>query len=676
MTKRIVYEASLKTRAFDQGAQHVERGLARMKSGTDRFLLSWRHFQRGNYAQSLNHLGQAARVTGGHLWTMGQKGWDATQKLYRGFQSVMGVMRRVATTVGLLSGIGLGLGALTVNKAAEFESEISRVAILSGASPEQREALRAQAMKTGIRSPFGLMDTAKAEKQFAQIGFKPDEINQLVEATSLLATLGDMDMASAGEALAQVMQQFDIPTSKATETALKLAGALNATALNGNELFDAMKDAGSAAGVFKADLSEVLAIVGDLRKSLGGAEKSSIAVRNLFLVATNLAGKSDKQLDALGFSREEAQQFSFMRKPGMSLVEVIKGLAKRFGDNPEMAMKAGFEMRSILAFKKIEQTSTETFEAIKAQINDTDATMKKAEQTFELLDNKLGRVRSSADAVFIALGNRITSAFGVEGLIDGLTGKLHELQTSIEGMTDQDFMQIVDSLGAGLIHAFSVAVQFLLESFIAIAPALAKGLFDAAKGVAKGLLDSDEYSAYRAEYGGMSASDRESAAAGFIQELAGKGGRGDGSGVPGSFTEEGLSDFFVTSPSGVGAALRGSLGRTRGRRAEALLETLETGKSMSGVMQWAMGGLRNAIQNAQNNLASNPTIMATREALSRGAAAAAAKAAGGVAPMATAPDVYDLRNQGIQNIYGASSASQRAKPMRPAGRSGQEAAQR
>lgn len=677
MARRIVYEAALKTRSFETGARKVERETARMTGAVDKSNVALGQWRRGNHERSLTILGQAASQTGRkmvdlgrkgrdaaqstgqaasqtgrHMVDLGRKGYDAAQSTYRGFNTVLGVMKRVAMQATIITGLVAGLGMKTVASAADFESEISRVAILSGASGGELAGLRENAMQTGIKTPFSLMDIAKSQKQFAQIGYGPADIEQLVKAASLLATLGDTDMATAGEALAQVMQQFDIPTAQATETALKLGGALVATALNGAELFDAMKDAGSAAGIFKADLSEVLAIVGDLRKSLGGAEKASVAVRNLFLVATNIAGKNDKQLEALGFSREEAQSFSFMRKPGMSLVDTVKGLATRFADNPELAMKAGFEMRTILAFKKIEQTSRETFDALRAQINDTASTQEKANQIFELMDNKLKRVRASADAVFIALGNRITSAFGVEGMIDGLNEQLGQVQRALEGMSDSEFRKIVDSFGQGFLNAISTGVTFLLESFIAIAPALATALATALQGVVEGLLDSDEIKAYRAEYAGLSSEQRYGEAQ-RILSAAGYGGS----------PSEAMSDTMFM----------GGIGDTARRRLEALADLSQGEQRMRFIGQYAQNRLGLALDNAKTSLAANPTVQAVQQGLAAGERRADVLA--GARRLASAFGI-DARNFGVVNNYRTSSGSARSKPSRPAGMSPQEASQR
>lgn len=645
---RIVYEAHLKTRTFNQGVRDVERGSQRVVTAMGRAQLAFRHFERGNIARGFTHLGGAAAGAARSMAHLGAAGWSAAKRIGDGFQQVFSLMGRITRRVALLGAAFGAFGGVAVAKSAEFESEISRVAILSGAQGGERGDLRRKAVDVGIETPFSLMDIAQAQKQFAQIGFNPSQIQQLVDATKLLAVIGDTDMATAGEALAQVMQQFDIPTEQATETALKLGGALISTALNGQELFDAMKDAGSAAGVFKADLTEVLAIVGDLRKSLGGAEKSSVAVRNLFLVATNIAGKSDKQLQALGFSREEAQSFSFMRTPGMSLVDTIKKLASHFANNPELAAKAGFEMRTILAFKKIEQTSRETFDSLRSQIDDTATTHQKYLQIIELMDNKLKRVKASAEAVLVALGTKITSAFGVESAIDLVNEKLGEVFATLEGMTDAEFRGLVSTLPQSLIEAFAAGITFFVNAFLAAMPLVSSALLDVMRSVWEQMMP--EWA------GGIGSEDADQRRA-----MSTAGNR-----LLKSIVQD------VDARGGVGSPF---VPESERRRAKAAQYELDRRSRYGPLTQQFLGNLGAIAGNAMDSVKATPFVrgvgsvaeaVAARGAIGRNAAGVGA---------AVAPAIGQVNN-GLQMFFGGASPSARAKPLRKAGTSAQERAQR
>jgi hypothetical protein len=243
-------------------------------------------------------------------------------------------------------------------------------------------------------------------------------------------------------------------------------------------------------------------------------------------------------------------------------------------------------MRTILAFQKIAATSQETFDAIRARINDTSTTMGQYAQITELLDNKLKRVGASANAAFIALGNRVTSAFGVEDLVDGVTTKLGEIQAAIEGMTDAEFRSIVDSLGAGLIHAFSQAVQFLVQAFIAVAPLLAQIGFEAVKGVASGIMESDDLTMFRAEAASWSPEQRQAER----ERLSGVLGRD------------------ILDPDLMGAVVAGDHGSGFAHRVEALRDIASQRTKFDVLSGFAARRLQSAAGDAAFSLAASAVV--------------------------------------------------------------------
>lgn len=670
MTQKFIYEADLKTRGFERGLRVIESGTQRAIHSAQRMQLAFRHFSRGNIGRGFEQIGLAAAQMGATLRRVGEAGVTAGRQILSAFSGVLSIMRRVSLMGGVISGLLVAGGGKTILNAAEFESEVQRAAIQSSASSAQERALFRNARDVGIETPFTLMDIASTQKEFAQRGFGADDIVSLTNATKLLAVMGDTDMKTAGEVLAQVMNQFGIPMEQAESTALKLAAATVATALSGQEMFDALKDAGSAAGTFNLSLTETLAIVGELRKSLGGAEKSSVALRNLLLVASAIQAKNPKQLTALGLTEEEATSFNFMRGGAepKSIVDVMKSIAAEFADKPEEAMKAGFEKRTILAFKKIADTSKETFTALQARIDDTATTQAQYNQIIELSDNKIKRIGATADAVFIAVGMKLREAFAVDDQVDGLNAKLADLESTITNMDAADVRGIVDTLGTGVVHAFSVGVQFLLESFIAIAPTLAKVMYEAAKGVASGLLDSDDFQAFKAAAAGMPAAEA-AAERSRLASLLGVSDLSAGSiaGFRGLHGMTGLGAIQATHGTGIR------------RRVEAFMALDEERTQFDPWIAMSQARLKAAADSAGVRLQSNPTVRAIEDAMGnsdRNAYNASVEAARrGLAPQG-AGDVMDMTNHGIMNFYGVGSGSSRAKPSRPVGSTPQERAQR
>lgn len=637
MARKKIWEARLETGHFKRGVRTIETGSQRIVSAMGRARLAFRHFTRGNVRRGFTHLGQSIYGVKNRIVSMANGFRRFGSVAFSALSRVFNMMRRLALIGGIVGGVVAGVATKAVLSSASFESEVSRAAILAGASPGQREKMRAKARATGIETPFTLGDIATTEKRFAKFGFGADDILKLVDATKLLAVVAETDMATAGDTLVQVLGQFSMGADKAQEVALKLAGAVINTALSGDELFDAMKDAGSAAGVFGADLGEVLAVVGELRKQLGRAEKASVAVRNLFLVLSAVQGKSPKLLESIGLDPVEAKDlFNFMGEAGKgkSLVEAVGSLGGFLAGREELAAKLGIQKRTILAFETIRQKGTATFADLKAKIEDTANTQEKYNLLIDLMDMKLKRMRAALNAVFVALGGKTTTELGLGAQIDEVVKSLGQVEAFISNLSSSEIDELVSQIPAALLDGVSTAVQFFVEAFVGVAPFL-----------------------------------------GFI--LGGAIVDGAVSGLKGLASGAGRSTVANILTAGMSGSASTLFGGAPSK--DAL---------MRNALQNAQQGVSRALQHAIENASKNPLVRAAQDVqgaqASRGFRKDAADLNESVGSMGKSVlaklDALIERmgsgegNHGVVNNYGAGSPAARAQPSRPAGRTSQEAA--
>lgn len=578
----------------------------------------------------------------------------AVRNLTGALQGSLSILTRYAAVgtavVGILGGIA---AKLTVIDSAKFESEVGRAAILSQATPEQRASMLSHARDIGVETPFGPMAIAESMKVEAQRGRSPQEIIALTEATKRFAVIANIDMAQAAETLSQVMFQFDRPMQEATKTALQLANATTATALSGQEMFDALKFAGGAAGVFKVNLTEVLAVLGTLRR-VTDPSTASTALRNIMLVGSALSEKSPKKLEALGLDEESARKFSFMSGEAKSLVEVVKELHALFAKEPELAMKAGFGTRTLVAFEQIAQYAGRAdgfFDALKARIDDTDLAQRQYNETIVLADNLYKRLENTAGAVLQSIGSKLREALSLDSGADKASSALADLARSIAEAPKQGVQEMLDTLGAGMIKAFGTAIAFLVRAMLPVAVAFGDLVFRGLQAAGRSLLDSDELKSYITQYTRMSPEARAAEQKRLEKSLG----------------------FPLSDPDGMNRATM--LGLPNAMRGRAMLRVIESGQFMDSALEFSLRGLRDAGQTAIDELGNNPTVVAGRRALEEGKAKADYDRLRELSHgrRHSAPFVGVMQS-GVVNNYGASSPASRASPARPSGTTRTEAA--
>ena len=157
-----------------------------------------------------------------------QRGMAQAQASMKQFQSATGsTMQTVGSTMaGIGKGLTLGVttpllavGAASVKTAMSFEKQMNRVKAISGATGNDFEKLRDQAIKLGADSVFSATEVAQAQEMMASAGFETNEIYDSMAGIMDLAAVSGGDMALASEAVATAMNQFGLEAGEAGHVA-------------------------------------------------------------------------------------------------------------------------------------------------------------------------------------------------------------------------------------------------------------------------------------------------------------------------------------------------------------------------------------------------------------------------------------------------------------------------
>lgn len=204
----------------------------------------------------------------------------------------------------LLANPFVALGAALVGLTSQvfafgrtFDTSMSKVQAVTGATTKEMEGLRDSAIQLGEASKFTATEVANLQVELGKLGFTTEEIEQSTEAIINLATAADADLARSAEVTASVLNQFNLTTEETNRVVDVMAESFSSSALDLEKFATGLGIVGPAGNAVGASLESVTAILAKTADNGIDASTSATALRNIFI------DLSDK-----GLSWEDAMQ--------------------------------------------------------------------------------------------------------------------------------------------------------------------------------------------------------------------------------------------------------------------------------------------------------------------------------------------------------------------------------
>ena len=149
------------------------------------------------------------------------RGMDAAGTAY--FHALEAAAAAAAASVAAVVGASVSVGM-------SFEKQMSAVQSISGATGQELEALREQALQLGRDTAFSATEAAEGMENLASAGFATTEIIDAMPGLLDLAAASGEDLATSSEIAATTLRAFQMEASEAGHVADVLAE--NAAATN------------------------------------------------------------------------------------------------------------------------------------------------------------------------------------------------------------------------------------------------------------------------------------------------------------------------------------------------------------------------------------------------------------------------------------------------------------
>lgn len=329
-----------------------------------------------------------------------------------------------------------GAGAAVAGVAAKFESAMSEVAAISGASGDELQALTDKAQEMGATTKFSASESAAALKYMAMAGWDTKAMLNGINGVMQLAAASGEDLASTSDIVTDAMTAFGLSADQSTRFADVLAQTANRSNTSVALMGETFKYVAPVAGALGYSIEDASVAIGLMANS---GIKGSQAGTSLKNVLTNLAKPTDQvqsYMDKLKISLTDSagnvkplnQLLNEMRDGFNGLTEAEKaeyaaGIAGKEG------------MSGLLA---IVNSSQADFDNLTEAINNSNgAAQNVADVMMDNLGGQLTILKSTLEGIAISFGNILLPA--VKKVVDSLQDFLNWLN----GLTDDQKQFIV-----------------------------------------------------------------------------------------------------------------------------------------------------------------------------------------------------------------------------------------
>lgn len=333
-------------------------------------------------------------------------------------------------------------GKACISAGMDFDSQMSTVAAISGATGEEFEILRAKAQEMGATTAFSATESAQAMEYMAMAGWKTTDITNGLAGVMNLAAASGEDLATTSDIVTDAMTAFGMSADQSTYFADVLAQTATNANTNVGMMGETFKYVAPLAGAMGYNIEDMSAAIGLMANAGIKGSQSGTSLRNII---TNLASPTDTvagAMDDLGISLTDSDGKT------KSFGETLSDLRISFADLNEVQKTqyasaiAGKEgMSGLLA---LINSSDEDFDKLTDSIkNCTGASEKMAEIRLDNLEGDVTLFKSALEGAQIAISDKLTPV--LRNLVKKATDAIPRIQKKITSIFDSLKKKFIDN---------------------------------------------------------------------------------------------------------------------------------------------------------------------------------------------------------------------------------------
>lgn len=339
--------------------------------------------------------------------------------------------------------IGASFGvAESVNSFQDFESMMSQVKAISGATGQAFDDLTAKAQEMGATTKFTATESAEAFNYMAMAGWKPQQMIDGISGIMSLAAASGEDLGTTSDIVTDALTAFGLQAGDAGHFADVLAQASANANTNVSMLGESFKYVAPVAGAMNYSVEDTSLALGLMANA---SIKGSMAGTALKTSLANMAAPTDSMaaaMDKYGISLTDSE--GNMK----SLRGVIDNLRGSLGGLSETEQTAAastiFGKEAMSGMLAIINASEEDYNKLSTAIgNSKDAAEGMADTMLDNLKGSFTLMQSAIEGTENAFGKRLSPY--LRGIAGGITDMMPEITDGINAVMD-----VVDDKIAGV----------------------------------------------------------------------------------------------------------------------------------------------------------------------------------------------------------------------------------
>lgn len=283
----------------------------------------------------------------------------------------------------------VGAGVAAVMTGAKFDTSMSKVAAVTGATGKDFKILRDKAKEMGRTTQFSASESAEAMSYLGMAGFDTKQIMTSVGDVMNLAAAGQIDLARAADISSNVLTGFGLKAEDMGRVSDVMAKGAASANTNIEQLGYAMSYAAPIASSMGWSLEESTAAIGMFSNAGIQGEKAGTALRGIIASLSNPTGQTAEKLKQLGLSAEDVNPKT------NSLADILKKLEGAGMDSSEAMELVGVEAGPALA--ALMKQGTGELEKFTTKLENSKGAGKKMAKTMQ--DNVGGSFKGLMSAV-------------------------------------------------------------------------------------------------------------------------------------------------------------------------------------------------------------------------------------------------------------------------------------
>lgn len=447
--------------AQEQAKQQLENG----ELGQDKYDALQREIVETE--EELRRLQQEAATTNTALSKIDVAG----QKMETIGNSIAGAGKKMMSVTTVIGGVGVA----AVKTAADFDSAMSQVAAVSGATGKDFDTLRNKAREMGAKTKFSATEAAEAMNYMAMAGWKTEDMLDGIEGVMNLAASSGEDLATTSDIVTDALTAFGLSAKDSGHFADILAAASSNANTNVSMMGETFKYCAPIAGALGFSAEDTAEAIGLMANA---GIKSSQAGTALRTIMNNLAGDvkiSGKAIGDVTIATTNAD--GSMR----DLSDILADCRSAFGNLTESEKAQAAESlvgkNAMSGFLALMNAGQGDIDKLSSAIDNCDGSAEKMAMTMQ--DNLAGQLtilKSQLQELAISFGDILMPA--IRSIVSNLQGFVDKLNGMDEGTkrTIVTIALLVASIGP-LLVIIGTAISKIgvaMQGFVKLANGISK----------------------------------------------------------------------------------------------------------------------------------------------------------------------------------------------------------